>query len=157
MNFIPHPALTSNSPTPSSLRKSHISQRPAGRLARRAITKVLLVSAKPVKYKESSAWGKGNGLQLQLEAGKGGDEVSDPLFSIGFCSGINFYFRFLFFIAGHPENIRRNLSQKTGELKKKKKKGLGSEGCQAAEYREQEHLRDCQGDARYWNAKDSVG
>lgn len=95
-----------------------------------------MVSAKPVKYKESSAWGKGNGFQLQLEAGKGGDEVSDPLFSIGFCSGIRFYFRFLCFIAEHPEKSQRNLSQKTGQPRKEK--GLGSEGCQAAGCRERE-------------------
>lgn len=94
----PHPALTSNSPIPSSLRKSHISQRPAGRLARRAITKVLLLSAKPVKYKESSAWGKGNGFQLQLQAGKGGEKISNPLFSIGFCS-VKSNFTFTFYIS----------------------------------------------------------
>lgn len=107
LNITPHPALTSNSPIPSSLRKSHISHRPEGRRARRAITKLLLVSAKPVKYRESRAWGKGNAFQLQLGAGKGGENVSNPLFSIGICSGIKFCFHFLYFIAGTMRTARQ--------------------------------------------------
>lgn len=37
-----------------------------------------------------------NGFQLQLEAGKGGEKMTNSLFSMDFFSGIKFYFHFVY-------------------------------------------------------------
>lgn len=46
---------------------------------------------------------------MQVEAGKEGEKMSNSLFSIGFFSGIKFYFHFLYLIAGSPANGQRVL------------------------------------------------